>query len=54
MEVTQGVGMVSDVAVSVCVLGAELRGQQLTVCHQSRGTSPAATQVLQVVDGLTK
>lgn len=35
MEVTQGIGMVSDVAVSVCVLRAKLRGQQLTVCHQS-------------------
>lgn len=33
MEVAQGVSMMSDVAVSVCVLCAELRGQQLTVCH---------------------
>lgn len=39
MEVTEGVGMMSDVAVSVSVLCAKLRGQQLTVCHQSRGSS---------------
>lgn len=52
MEVTQGVGVMSDVAVSVSVLCAELRRQQLAVSHQGRGASPASTQVLQVVDGL--
>lgn len=46
MEVAQGVSMMSDVAVSVCVLCAELRGQQLTVCHQSGGPSTPATQML--------
>lgn len=50
MEVTQRVSMMSDVAVSVCVLCAKLRGQQLTVRHQSGGPSPAPTQMLQVVD----
>lgn len=45
MEVTQGIGMMSDVAVSVCILCAQLRGQQLTVCHQSRGPSPATAQM---------
>lgn len=50
MEVTQGVGMMSDVAVGVCVLCAQLRGQQVTVCHQSRGPSSAPAQMLQVVD----
>lgn len=45
MEVTQGIGMMSDVAVSVCILRAKLRRQQLTVRHKSRGSSPAPTQM---------
>lgn len=54
MEVTQGVSMMSDVAVSVCILCAKLRGQQLAVCHQSRGPSTPPAQMFQVVDGLIK
>lgn len=50
MEVTQGVSMMSDVAVSVCVLCAKLRRQKLTMCHQCRGPSTSTAQMLQVVD----
>lgn len=52
MEVTQGVSMMSNVAVSVCILRAKLRGQQLAVCHQSWGPSTPPAQMFQVVDGL--
>lgn len=51
---TQGVSVMSDVAVSVCVLRAKLRGQQLAVCHQSGGPSTPPAQMFQVVDGLIK
>lgn len=50
MKVTQGVGMMSNVAVSVSILCAQLRGQQVTVGHQSRGPPPAPAQLFQVVD----
>lgn len=46
----QGVSVMNNVAVSVRVLRAELRGQQLAVRHQSGGPSTAAAQVLQVMD----
>lgn len=51
---TQGVGMMSNMAVCVCVLCAKLRGQKLTMCHQSRGPSSASAQMFQVVDRLIK
>jgi len=51
VEVTQGIAVVGDVPVCVHVLGAHLGGE-LRVSHQSRGPSPAPTQMLQVVDGL--
>lgn len=44
--------MMSNVAVSVRVLRAKLRGQQLTMCHQGRGPPPTPAQVFQVVNGL--
>lgn len=50
MEVAQGVSMMNNVAVGVRVLRAELRGQQLAVCHQSGRASTAAAQMLQVMD----
>ena len=40
----------SDVAVGVSVLRAELGGQQLAVGHQCRGPSSTAAQMLQMVD----
>lgn len=46
--------MMSNVAVSVHVLCTKLRGQQLTVRHQSRGPSAAPPQMLQVVDWLIR
>lgn len=46
----QGVSVMNNVAVSVRVLRAELRGQQLAVRHQSGGPSTAAAQMLQVMD----
>lgn len=54
MEVTQGVCMMSNVTVSVCVLCAKLRGQQLAMCHQSRGPPTTSAQVFQVVNRLIK
>lgn len=46
--------MMSNVAVSVCVLGAKLRGQQLTMSHQSRGPPTTPAQVFQMVNRLIK
>lgn len=54
MKVAQGVCMMSNVAVSVCVLCAKLRGQQLTMCHQSRGPPTAPAQMFQMVNRLIK
>lgn len=50
----QGVCMMSNVTVRVCVLCAELRGQQLAMCHQSRGPPTTSAQVFQVVNRLIK
>lgn len=50
----QGVCMMSNVTVRVCVLCAKLRRQQLAMCHQSRGPPTTSAQVLQVVNRLIK
>lgn len=44
----------SNVAVSVCVLCAKLRGQQLTMSHQSRGPPATPAQMFQMVNRLIK
>lgn len=54
VEVAQGVSVMSNVAVSVCVLCAKLGGQQLTVSHQSRGPPATPAQMFQMVNRLIK